>query len=211
MRSKSLNIRGERSVTCKGKFDAPPGTPLPEDAPAECEEFRKQPDALETAAELDKKYGRNLDLKAMPLYCTPMSFKGIYDTKDIRSTGGGDVKYAMDVPPKDSTLVSRLRAPARSSTRMRTTPNTTAAAAIRAATPKVERPYIGAGGSRESWGGMTCNPYDTERVTSRLERRLGCFRRGQSGRVLDLRNHRRFVPRSRQLSRRRTDRCRPKA
>jgi amidase len=30
----------------------------------------------------------------------------------------------------------------------------------------VERPYIGQGGSRESWGGMTCNPYDTERVTS---------------------------------------------
>lgn len=25
----TLNVRGERSVTCKGKFDAPPGTPLP--------------------------------------------------------------------------------------------------------------------------------------------------------------------------------------
>jgi amidase len=39
-----LNIRGERSVTCKGKFDAPPGTPLPAGAPAVCEEFRKHPD-----------------------------------------------------------------------------------------------------------------------------------------------------------------------
>jgi hypothetical protein len=57
-----LNIRGERSVTCKGKFDAPPGTPLPPGAPAPCEEFRKQPDALETAAALDAKYGRNPDL-----------------------------------------------------------------------------------------------------------------------------------------------------
>ena len=29
-----LNIRGERSVTCKGAYDAPPGTPLPAGAPA---------------------------------------------------------------------------------------------------------------------------------------------------------------------------------
>src|SRR5688572_9573420 len=49
----TLNIRGERSVTCKGEFDAPPGTPLPADAPPACEEFRKQPDALERAAQLD--------------------------------------------------------------------------------------------------------------------------------------------------------------
>src|SRR5262245_27271975 len=50
----TLNIRGERSVTCKGEFDAPPGTPLPKDAPAGCEKFRQQPDALERAAELDE-------------------------------------------------------------------------------------------------------------------------------------------------------------
>jgi Asp-tRNA(Asn)/Glu-tRNA(Gln) amidotransferase A subunit family amidase len=31
---------------------------------------------------------------------------------------------------------------------------------------EVERPYVGQGGSRDTWGGMTCNPYDTERVTS---------------------------------------------
>ncbi len=48
----TLNIRGERSVTCKGKFDAAPGTPLPAGAPAECEKFRQQPDALERAAQL---------------------------------------------------------------------------------------------------------------------------------------------------------------
>ena len=105
-----LNIRGERSVTCKGKFDAPPGTPLPAGAPAACEEFRKQPDALEIAAALDAKYGRNPDLKAMPMYCVPMANKGIYDAKDMRTTGGADVNYAMDAPPKDSTLVARLRA-----------------------------------------------------------------------------------------------------
>ena len=46
-----LNVRGQRSVTCKGDFDrAPSAGPLPAGAPKVCEEFRKQPDALERAA-----------------------------------------------------------------------------------------------------------------------------------------------------------------
>ena len=45
----ALNIRGERSVTCHGDFDRKPSAgPLPPGAPAVCEEFRKQPDALGT-------------------------------------------------------------------------------------------------------------------------------------------------------------------
>lgn len=162
----SINIRGERSVTCKGRFDAPPGTPLPKDAPPACEKFRQQPDALEYAAHLDEKYGRDFDTKAMPLYCAPMSFKAVYDTADMRSTGGGDVKYAMDAAPRDSTLVRRLReagaiiyAHAHNSEYNGGSGDPTGPA-------KVERPYLGAGGSRETWGGMTCNPYDTERVTA---------------------------------------------
>jgi hypothetical protein len=128
----TLNIRGERSVTCKGDFDKHPSAgPLPAGAPAACEAFRKQPDALERAAELDRLFGRNPDLTKMPLYCVAMSFKAVYDSADMRSTGGGDVNYATDFAPTDSTLVSRVRAPARSSTRKRTTPNTTAAAVIR--------------------------------------------------------------------------------
>ena len=162
----SLNIRGERSVTCKGKFDAPPGTPLPKDAPLECEEFRKLPDALEHAAELDKKYGRNFDAKAMPLYCAPMSFKAVYDTKDIRSTGGGDVKYGTDFAPKDSTLVSRLRASGAIIYAHAHNSEYNGGSGDPGGDTKVERAYIGSGGSRESWGGMTCNPYDTERVTA---------------------------------------------
>ncbi|MET0213451.1 MAG: amidase, partial [Vicinamibacterales bacterium] len=66
----TLNIRGERSVTCKGAFDAHPSTgPLPPGAPPECEAFRTQPDALERAAELDARYGRSPDLAALPMYC----------------------------------------------------------------------------------------------------------------------------------------------
>ena len=44
----TINIRGERSVTCWGEFDKHPSEgPLPEGAPAVCEIFRQQPDALE--------------------------------------------------------------------------------------------------------------------------------------------------------------------
>ena len=106
----TLNLRGERSVTCKGKFDqAPAAGPLPKGAPAVCEEFRKQPDALERAAELDEQYGRNPDLNAMPMYCVPFSFKDPYDTADMRSTGAGDARYDIDFPARDHLLVAELR------------------------------------------------------------------------------------------------------
>ena len=107
----TLNIRGERSVTCKGAFDAHPSTgPLPAGAPPECEAFRRQPDALERAAELDAQYGANPDLAALPMYCIVTAFKDPYDTKDMRTTANNDVNFAMDVPPFDSTVVARLRA-----------------------------------------------------------------------------------------------------
>jgi hypothetical protein len=104
----TINLRGERSVTCKGDFDRATG-PLPPGAPAACEAFRKQPDALERAAQLDAHYGRNPDLKKLPMYCVVMSFKDIYDTTDMRTTGGADVRYAMDAPSTDSTIVGELR------------------------------------------------------------------------------------------------------
>lgn len=162
----TLNIRGERSVTCKGTFDAPPGTPLPAGAPPECEKFRQQPDALEYAAQLDKNYGRKFDAETMPLYCVPMSFKSIYDATDMRTTGGADVNYAMDAPPKDSTLVSRLRASGAIIYAMANESEYNAGSGDPGGDAKVEHPSIGFGGSRESWGGTTCNPYDTQRDTS---------------------------------------------
>ena len=55
----TLNIRGERSVTCWGEFDKHPSRgPLPPAAPPVCEFFRQQPDALERAAGLDKAFGK---------------------------------------------------------------------------------------------------------------------------------------------------------
>src|SRR5436190_17896879 len=92
-----LNVRGERTVTCKGDRDRHPSKgPLPAGSPAVCEALRKLPDALERAAELDAQFGRNPDLVAMPMYCIPFSFKDPYDTKDMRSTGGGDTHYDID-------------------------------------------------------------------------------------------------------------------
>src|SRR5688572_1668154 len=69
----SLNIRGERSVTCKGEFDKHPSEgALPDDAPEACEAFRKLPDALERATELDELYGNEPDLDEMPMYCVTL-------------------------------------------------------------------------------------------------------------------------------------------
>jgi hypothetical protein len=106
----TINLRGERSVTCKGKFDtAPSAGPLPKNAPAVCEKFRQQPDALEVAAALDKQYGTKPDLDKLPMYCVVMSVKNWYDAKDMRSTGGNDVNFALDAGHADSPDVADLR------------------------------------------------------------------------------------------------------
>ncbi|HJY87072.1 MAG TPA: hypothetical protein VKE24_09570, partial [Candidatus Acidoferrales bacterium] len=77
----TLNIRGERSVTCWGEFDKHPSLgPLPPGAPPVCELFRQQPDAIERAAELDKRYGSTPDLETMPMYGVVFSFKDSFDT-----------------------------------------------------------------------------------------------------------------------------------
>jgi amidase len=106
----TLNIRGERSVTCKGDYDRHPSQgPLPPGAPPVCDEFRHLPDALERAAELDAEYGRNPDLDKMPMYGVVFSFKDPFDTKDMRTTAGGDAAYDIDFPARDHILVEQLR------------------------------------------------------------------------------------------------------
>ncbi|MCH8881911.1 MAG: hypothetical protein IIA41_00270, partial [SAR324 cluster bacterium] len=108
----TINIRGERSVTCKAECDAAPGPgekKLPKTCPAVCNDFRQQPDALERAAELDAEFGTNPDLDSLPMYCIPFAFKDPVDTQDMRTTANADVNYAMDAPPFDSTIVTQLR------------------------------------------------------------------------------------------------------
>jgi Asp-tRNA(Asn)/Glu-tRNA(Gln) amidotransferase A subunit family amidase len=164
----TLNIRGERSVTCRGEFDKHPSLgPLPPAAPPVCEYFRQFPDALERAAELDAQYGRNPDLGAMPMYGVVFSFKDSFDVKDMRSTGAGDAAYDIDFPARDHVLVEQLR-------------NKGAIIFAKA----VNTEYNGRAGDpggrhrpdkvlpstlgyqRSTWGGNPSNPYDTTRSAS---------------------------------------------
>lgn len=164
----TINIRGERSVTCRGEFDRHVSDgPLPASAPPVCEHFRRLPDALERAAELDEMYGSEPDLDNLPMYGITFSFKDPFDTKDMRSTGGGDAKYDMDFPARDHCLVEQLR-------------NKGAIILAKA----VNTEYNGRAGNpggrhfpdqllpsvlgyqRSTWGGNPSNPYDTTRSAS---------------------------------------------
>ncbi len=159
----TLNLRGERSVTCQGACDAHPSTgELPADCPAACEAFRRHPDAVERAVELDAQYGVDPDLAELPMYCVPLAFKDVYDTKDMRTTTAADIDFAMDAPPADATIVERLRAKGAiiyakaNATEFNGgigNPGGPAGSAAR---------YLGYS-ERSTWGGQACNPYDTER------------------------------------------------
>ena len=162
----TLNIRGERSITCKGDFDKKPSDgPLPPGAPAPCEEFRKLPDAIERAAELDKEYGRNPDLKKMPMYCAAFSLKNWYDARDMRGTGGNDVNYAMDVPPTDSPDIARVREKGAIILAVATAENVGGAGGgYGGSTEKSKYAFPMGDLQYGPWGGQACNPYDTARV-----------------------------------------------
>ncbi|MDP9037708.1 MAG: amidase family protein [Acidobacteriota bacterium] len=160
----TINIRGERSITCKGDFDrAPSAGPLPAGAPAVCEEFRKQPDALERAGELDKQYGRHPDLAKMPMYCAVISLKDWYDAKDMRGTGGNDVNFAMDVPREDSPDIAVLRDKGAiiyavsSANNVSMAQSPTGTHTPTSVVPETDLQYA-------PWSGQACNPYDTARV-----------------------------------------------
>ena len=164
----TINIRGERSVTCWGEFDKHPSEgPLPEGAPAVCEIFRQQPDALERAAELDNEYGCNPDLDAMPMYGVTFSFKDPFDTSDMRSTGGADADYDFDFPAQDHLLVKQLRDKGAIifAKAVNTEYNGRAGDPGGRNTPDAILPST-LGYQRSTWGGNPSNPYDTTRAAS---------------------------------------------
>jgi amidase len=164
----TLNIRGERSVTCRGDFDLHPSKgPLPKGAPPACEFFRHLPDALERAAELDATYGRNPNLEQMPMYGVVFSFKDPFDTKDMRSTGGGDAAYDVDFPARDHILVDQLRKKGAIifAKAINTEYNGRAGdPGGRNKPAKVLASTLGY--QRSTWGGNPSNPYDTRRAAS---------------------------------------------
>ncbi len=104
----------------------------------------RMPDALEVAAEQDRRLAANGKLVGA-LQGVIMAVKDQYDTFDLRTTAGADAQYANDRPPDDATVVARLRA----------------AGAIVLA--KANMAEYAVDGARSSFGGTFCNPYDTER------------------------------------------------
>jgi len=164
----TLNIRGERSVTCRGEFDRHPSEgPLPPDAPPVCEFFRRLPDALERAAEFDATYGRNPDLTKMPMYGVVFSFKDPFDTKDMRTTGGGDAHYDIDFPARDHVLVEQLRNKGAIIFAKAVNTEYNGRAGDPGGRHKSEQVLPSTlGYQRSTWGGNPANPYDTMRSAS---------------------------------------------
>jgi Asp-tRNA(Asn)/Glu-tRNA(Gln) amidotransferase A subunit family amidase len=125
----TLNIRGKRSKTDPADNDP------------------KMLDAFETARAQDGYFARTGNFVG-PLHGIPIAVKDNYDTADMRTTAGAVADYANDKPPKDATMVAKLRA---------------AGAIILGKTNLDE--YAPAGIGRSTLGGQTCNPYDTKRIT----------------------------------------------
>ena len=164
----TLNIRGERSVTCRGDFDRHPSKgPLPPGAPPVCEMFRRLPDALERAAELDALYGQNPDLEKLPMYGVVFSFKDPFDTKDMRTTAGGDAAYDIDFPARDHVLVEQLRNKGAIIFAKAVCTEYNGRAGDPGGRHKPEKvlPSV-LGYQRSSWAGNPANPYDTTRAAS---------------------------------------------
>jgi amidase len=164
----TLNIRGERSVTCRGDFDRHPSKgPLPNGAPPACEFFRHLPDALEQAAQLDATYECNPNLEVMPMYGVVFSFKDPFDTKDMRSTGGGDAAYDVDFPARDHILVDQLRKKGAIIFAKAVNTEYNGRAGDPGGRNKPTKVLASTlGYQRSTWGGNPSNPYDTTRAAS---------------------------------------------
>jgi amidase len=164
----TFNIRGERSVTCKGIYDLHPSKgPLPKGAPPVCDFFRQQPDALERAAELDAQYGRNPDFTKMPMYGVVFSFKDSFDTADMRSTGGGDAAFDIDFPARDHLLVEQLRSKGAIIFAKAINTEYNGRAGDPGGKNQPDKVLASTlGHQRSSWGGNAVNPYDTTRAAS---------------------------------------------
>jgi amidase len=124
----TLNIRGKRSKTDTADNDP------------------KLLDALEVARAQDDYFARTGRFVG-PLHGIAFAIKDNYDTIDMRTTAGAAADYANDKPPRDATMVAKLRA---------------AGAIILGKTNLDE--YAPAGIGRSTLGGQSCNPYDTKRT-----------------------------------------------
>ncbi len=131
----TLNLRPD-TLSARG-FKARKGRSLTDGA----DNNPAMPDALEVAAKQDAHFKATGKLVG-PLHGITFAIKDWYDTFDMRTTAGADAAYANDRPPRDAEFITRMR---------------TAGAIILA------KANVGSGISRSPFGGVSCNPYDTER------------------------------------------------
>ena len=184
----TLNIRGERSVTCKGDFDrAPSAGPLPAGAPGR---VRGVPQAAGRA-----RAGRRA--RRAVRHATPTSRSCRCTAPCSRSRTGTTPRTCAAPAATTSTSrwtrrrSTRRTSPscarrARSSTPSR--PPTTSAAHRRRPGPEKPKTTCRSATSKYAqWGGQPCNPYDTDARAARHQRRLGRVGRRQPGDLLDLR------------------------
>ncbi len=107
------------------------------------------------------------DLAALPMYCVPFSFKDPFDTKDMRSTGGGDARYDMDFPARDHTLVAQLRAKGAIIYAKANTTEYNGRAGDPGGRHEPTKVLVSTlGYQRSTWAGNPSNPYDTTRAAS---------------------------------------------
>jgi len=106
----------------------------------------KIPDAVDRARELDAVFLRTGKLVG-PLHGIPIAIKDLFDTADMRTTAGSIAEYANDRPRDDATTIAKLRA----------------AGAILLGKTNMDE-YAPGGIGRSTFGGQTCNPYDTTRI-----------------------------------------------
>ena len=103
----------------------------------------------------------------MPMYGVVFSFKDPFDTKDMRSTGGGDARYDIDFPARDHVLVEQLRKKGAIifAKAVNTEYNGRAGDPGGRHQPDKVLPST-LGYQRSTWAGNPSNPYDTRRSAS---------------------------------------------
>jgi Asp-tRNA(Asn)/Glu-tRNA(Gln) amidotransferase A subunit family amidase len=101
------------------------------------------------------------------MYGVVFSFKDPFDTKDMRTTAGGDAAYDIDFPARDHILVGQLRDKGAIifAKAVCTEYNGRAGNPGGRHKPDKVLPSV-LGYQRSSWGGNPANPYDTTRAAS---------------------------------------------
>jgi hypothetical protein len=98
------------------------------------------------------------------MYCVVTAVKDPYDTKDMRTTANNDVNFAMDAPPFDATVVARLRAKGAIIYAKSVAHEFNGGPGNPGGSATARTNLVPGQQTMGSWGGQSCNPYDTERV-----------------------------------------------